>query len=301
MNNKVTPSQKKKRISAAITIVVALVLIVTYAVQLINSDKGKTHSVSGDCAVTFIDVGQGDCTLISCGGENFLIDAGENHLGDEVVTKLKSLGITKLDLVLGTHAHSDHIGGLDVVINSIPTEKIILSDLPQKLIPSTKTYTDLLSAIVENEVELIPAEVGDSFTVGEGKITLLGPIKQYNDQNNMSVVCRFDFGEVSFMFTGDAEVKAEKDMLLSSQSFNADVLKVGHHGSDTSTSDEFLKAVGPDYAVIEVGEGNEYAHPADSTINKLEGSGAEVYRTDKNGTVTAVTDGKTVTFSAERS
>lgn len=294
----------KRKLRSFITVIVAVVLLGVYLynyTDLFSDFKNKqSQIVEGKCVVTYIDVGQGDSTLISCGSKNILIDAGENNMGDEVIAKLKSLGVNHLDYVIGTHAHSDHIGGLDTVISSIETENIILCDLPEKLIPDTKTYTDLLSAISSNDVNLIAAEPKKSFDIGEGKLTILGPTKEYSDQNNMSIVARFDFGETSFLFTGDAETKPEGDLVSSGAQLDADVLKVGHHGSNTSSSKKFIQAVSPDYAIIEVGAGNEYNHPSDDTIDTLNQIGAEVYRTDLNGCITVTTDGKEITLETER-
>ncbi|MEE1279435.1 MAG: ComEC/Rec2 family competence protein, partial [Oscillospiraceae bacterium] len=281
-------------------------IIVGIVFLLKNTDVFKEphrpiSSVESSCAVYFIDVGQGDSTLISTGGVNVLIDAGENNRGDEVLLKLGELGIKKLHYVIGTHAHSDHIGGLDTVLNGIEVENIILSDLPEKVIPTTKTYTDLLEAIVENEVELIAADVGDSFEIGQGKLSILAPVTdKYTDQNSWSIITRFEFGETSFLFTGDAEQHAEKDLLDSGADVDADLLKVGHHGSDTSSSKAFLEAVSPDYAVIEVGAGNKYGHPMAEALTRLQNLGAEVYRTDLDGCITAISDGKDIVITTEK-
>ncbi len=294
----------KRKLGPAVTLFIAIIVGVIFLIEntdLFKEPSKPAFSVEGSCAVYFIDVGQGDSTLISTGDVNVLIDAGENNRGDEVLLKLSELGIKKLHYVIGTHAHSDHIGGLDTVLNGIEVENIILSDLPDKLIPTTKTYTDLLEAIVENNVELIAAEAGESFEIGQGKLSILAPVTdKYTDQNNWSIVTKFEFGETSFLFTGDAEQRAEKDILYSGADVDADLLKVGHHGSDTSSSDEFLKAVSPDCAVIEVGEGNKYGHPMAKTLTRLQNLGTEIYRTDLDGCITAISDGKDIVITTEK-
>lgn len=291
----------KRKLGTFLTIAIAILVFIAYIYE--NTDIFKNSPVSnvnGECSVHFIDVGQGDCTLIQCGGYNVLIDAGENNKGDEVLLKLTQLGVKKLDYIIGTHAHSDHIGGLDTVINSIKTDNIILSDLPDDLVPTTVTYTDLLEAIVNNDVNLIAAEPEFEITLGDGKITLLAPLKEYNDLNDYSIVTRFDFGETSFLITGDAEKGAESDILKSGADVSATVLKVGHHGSETSTSYEFLQKVKPKYAVIEVGVKNKYDHPSPETLSRLMDIGAKIFRTDLNGNITAVSDGKAVTFTTDK-
>ncbi len=293
----------KRKLGSAISLAIAIIIIVAFICEnlgLFKEDE-PTLNVNGSCQVNFIDVGQGDSILISSGGANVLIDAGENNRGDEVLAKIRELKIDKLDLVIGTHAHSDHIGGLDTVLNSIKVDKILLSDLPDSLIPTTKTYTDLLEAIVQNDVELIVSEVGLSFEVGDGKLTILGPVKNnYSDLNNFSIVTRLVFGETSFLFMGDAEEKAENDILDSGANLSADLLKVGHHGSKYSTSQSFLKAVSPDTAVIQVGIGNKYGHPMSECLNRLSDDDVKIYRNDFSGTITAVSDGKSIKITTQK-
>ncbi len=293
----------KRKLGSLVSLFIAI--IVGFIFLLENTDIFKepsnTTASTGSCSVYFIDVGQGDSTLISSGSVNVLIDAGENNRGDDVLLKLSELGISKLDYVIGTHSHSDHIGGLDTVLSGIEVENIILSDLPEKLIPTTKTYTDLLEAIVENDVNLIPAEAGDSFKIGEGVLRILGPVKDtYKEPNNWSIITKFEFGETSFLFTGDAEALPERDLLKSGADVNVDVLKVSHHGSDTSSCDEFLRAVSPKYAVIEVGAGNKYGHPMAETLTRLQNLGTEIYRTDLDGCITAMTDGIDIVITTEK-
>jgi len=293
----------KRKLGGLISVIIFVIAAGFYIAKeydhIFDFTPAPSPTVNGSCSVHFIDVGQGDSSLISCNGVNVLIDAGENNKGDDVLLKLSELGINKLDYVIGTHAHSDHIGGLDTVLNAIEVENIILSDLPDKLVPTTKTYTDLLEAIVENEVNLIPAEAGESFDIGGGKLTILSPITDsYKDLNNWSIVTRFVYGDTSFLFMGDAEETVEND-IIDRSTLRSTLLKVGHHGSSTSSSEAFLNAVRPDFAVIEVGKGNSYGHPSAQTLSLLRNIGAAVYRTDINGDITAVSDGKNITITCE--
>lgn len=294
----------KSMLGKIITVVIGVMVALIFILQntdLFTKPNKPVSNPSGSCAVHFIDVGQGDSTLICAGNETILIDAGENNKGDDVLLYLSRLGIKRLDYVIGTHAHSDHIGGLDTIINGIEVENIILSDLPDKMVPTTKTYTDLLEAIVNRNVNLIVAEPKNTYNIGGGVLTLLAPVDDdYKDLNDFSVVSRFDFGSKSILITGDAEEKAEKDILQSGAYLNADILKVGHHGSDTSSSKAFLEAVSPEIAVIHVGEGNKYGHPMADTFTKLNMLGAKAYRTDLNGSVVATIDGDKITVTCEK-
>lgn len=294
----------KRKLGSIITAIIFIIAVGIYVAKeydhIFDFSPAPNPTVEGNCAVHFIDVGQGDSILITSGGINVLIDAGENNRGDEVLLKLEELNIETLDYVIGTHAHSDHIGGLDTVLNGTKVKNIILSDLPDKMIPTTKTYSDLLDAIVENEVNVIAAEAGSSYDIGEGKLTILSPTTdKYTDLNDWSIVTRFDFGQTSFLFTGDAEERVEEDILDSGTNVSATLLKAGHHGSDTSSSERFLSAVDPDFVVIEVGEGNSYGHPNADALTRFADIEAEVYRTDINGDITAVSDGKTITITCE--
>ncbi len=243
--------------------------------------------------VHYIDVGQGDSMLVQAGNSNILIDAGENDQGDEVVAYLKGAGVETLDMVIGTHPHSDHIGGMDTVIDAFEVKQVIMGDIPQDIVPTTRTYTDVLEAVYNKGLTLTVAHAGDSYEIGGGTIQVLGPVKEYDDLNNTSLVMKFTYGDVSFLFTGDQEADAEEDLLTSGTDVSATVLKIGHHGSNTSTSDEFLEAVGAQCYVIEVGAQNSYNHPHQETRDKLERTGMPVYRTDLNGDIVVTTDGKT--------
>ncbi len=266
-----------------------------------SKPAGSSGELSGETAeVHFIDVGQGDCMLIRCDGADILIDAGENNQGETVNAYLDKIGVDDLDLVIGTHAHSDHIGGLDVVLSSHQADAVILPPMKDSVVPTTRTYEDLLYAIGGQGLEITTAVPGDIYTFGDGTLEILGPVKEYDDLNNTSVVCRFEYGEISFLFTGDMEADAESDLLQSGANVEADFLKLGHHGSSTSTSEDFLRAVNPSVCLIEVGEGNSYNHPHAETIALVEGYGCEIYRTDLNGSIVVQTDGKNWNIATEK-
>lgn len=245
----------------------------------------------GEVRVHFIDVGQGDCILIEGGGEAVLIDAGENDKGDEVLGYLDSIGVDKIDLAAGTHPHSDHTGGMDTVLEGMPVGRLMLSDVPDSIVPTTRTYLDLLDAAERAGTEMFYGYPGDQAAVCGGVLSVLGPVEDYEDLNNESLVIRFDYGESSFLFTGDQEADAEEDLLASGADVDADILKAGHHGSSTSSSAAFLAAVSPEAAVIECGEGNEYGHPHLEVLERLEAASVNVYRTDLDGSVVVTTSG----------
>lgn len=246
--------------------------------------------------VHYIDVGQADCALLQCDGQSMLIDGGNRGDGQLVVSYLEQQGVEELAAVVCTHAHEDHVGGLPSVLAVYPTAGVYA---PTRTYASA-VYDDFLHYVDQQGLEVTIPQPGDSFPLGTAQVTVLGPVQSYPDTNNTSIVTRVDYGSTSFLFTGDMEKDAESDMLNywgESFDWTADVLKVGHHGSDTSTGYRFLNAVDPDYAVISVGEGNSYGHPHQEPLSRLGQQGAMVLRTDELGHIVASSDGETVTFT----
>lgn len=261
-----------------------------------NQAEEVNLNFSGELKVHFLDVGQADSILVQLpNGQTMLIDAGNNSDADFIVSYIKKAGIKKIDYLVGTHPHEDHIGGLDAVIKDFEIGKVIM---PNKT-HTTATFKDVLTAIQNKGLKITKAEAGKVILDENGlSIAILAPSgSSYEDLNNYSVVIRVTFGKTSFLFTGDAEDISESEMLARSISLKADILKVGHHGSNSSTSKAFLKAVDPTYAVISVGTDNDYGHPTPETINKLKDAGVETYRTDKDGTLIFTSDGKTISIS----
>lgn len=247
-------------------------------------------------SVHFVDVGQADCILIESGGNFMLIDAGNNADADLVTAYLKDAGVKRLEYVIGTHPHEDHIGSLDTVIETFDVGKIFLP----KVSHNTQTYEDVLNAIADKGLKVTAPKVGDSYDLGVSRFTILAPNGEYqNDLNNWSIGVRLVCQDTAFVMAGDAEADAERDICENGQELEADVLKLGHHGSSTSSSEEFLEAVDPKYAVISCETGNDYGHPHRETLEKMERYGIQVFRTDEQGTVVAYSDGKAVTWSCE--
>ncbi|MFL0267971.1 ComEC/Rec2 family competence protein [Candidatus Clostridium radicumherbarum] len=261
-----------------------------------NESSNNTTVVNGQLKVHFIDVGQADCILVQQGNSSMLIDAGNNEDTQTIKSYLDSQGVKALDVVVGTHAHEDHIGSMDYIINSFKVGKVYFP----KQTSTTKTFQDFISAVKNKGLQLTAPVVGSSFKIGDATATILAPNGSgYEDANDYSIVIKLTYGSTSFLLTGDAEATSESQMLSNRSDLSATVLKVGHHGSRTSTSQTFLDKVNPKYALISVGKGNSYGHPTQETLNRLKNKGVVVYRTDENGTVVATSDGKNVSFNTQ--
>lgn len=263
-------------------------------VQKTNEAAGRTVGDS-ELTIHFIDVGQGDSTLILCDGEAMLIDAGENDKGVQVQNYLKKQGVDGLKYVIGTHPDADHIGGLDVILYKFDCGTVIMPDKSS----DTATYRDVLEAMKSKGYENTLPQVGDTYQLGGAEFMLIAPALEMEDadKNNASVGIRLTHGENTFLFTGDAESKAEAAILETGLDLSATVYKAGHHGSSTSSSPEFLEAVAPKYAVISCGEGNSYGHPHAETLNRFREMGIQVFRTDEQGSVTVTSNGRTLTWN----
>lgn len=259
-------------------------------------EENAESKLDGKLKLFFLDVGQADSILIKTGSSSMLIDAGNNPDGEDVVNYLKNEGIKKLDYVIGTHPHEDHIGGLDDVVNYFDVGKIYMPEA----VSNTRTYADVITAVKNKGLKITRPVPGTNFKLGDAELTILAPNgKKYDDLNNYSIVVKMVFGKTSFLLTGDAQTESENEMLQKGYDLKADVLKLGHHGSHSSTGSEFLKAVSPEYAVISCGKDNDYGHPHKETMEKLEKANIKVYRTDESGTVICTTDGKSISFNKQ--
>lgn len=281
----------------------ALLMMFMIGIPLMGSASGasqvfavnrKDKNSTSEMTVHYLDVGQGDCILVECDGEYMLIDAGDNSQGTKIQNYLNKQGVKTLEYVVGTHPDADHIGGLDVILYKFDCGTVMMPDVSK----DTAVYRDVVDTMRQKGYKNTVPDPGDSFTLGGAVCTVLAPSVNYEDANNNSIVLRVEHGENTFLFMGDAEEEEEADILRSGVDVGADVLKVGHHGSRSSSSKKFLKAVSPDYAVISCGEDNSYGHPHAETLNNLRAMGVKVFRSDEQGTIVAVSDGSKITWNS---
>ena len=296
--------RKNTKIQKLIATVIALIIVGIAGILGINEDFVNTVSDTGeetnsqneqqiefvaqeDLLIDFIDVGQADSILVRNQDKVMLIDAGTNEAGETVVNYLKNLGITKIDYLIGTHPHEDHIGGLDDVINNFDIGQIYMP----KIETTTKTFEDVLDAIENKNLTITAPNKGDKIELGQAVGEFMTePILDKDNLNVSSLVLRLEFGNTSYLFMGDAEEENEETIHWP----KTDVLKVGHHGSSTSSSESFLEQVQPQYAVIMAGKDNSYGLPTQETIDKLNNRGSEIYRTDEDGTIQMTSDGNAI-------
>ena len=246
--------------------------------------------------IHFIDVGQADAALVLCDGKAMLIDGGNAEDSSLLYTYLKNHNISHLDYVIGTHAHEDHIGGLAGALNyaSVGTAYCPATSY------DTKAFGNFVKALDKHGVSITVPSTGDSFTLGSAACTILAVNTDSSDPNNTSIVLRIVYGDTSFLFTGDAERVVEQAILNRGTNINSTVLKVGHHGSESSTSYVWLREIMPQYAVISVGKDNSYGHPTEEVLSRLRDAEVKTFRTDLQGDIICISDGKNVTFTVER-
>lgn len=252
-----------------------------------NNDLLKVH---------YLDVGQGDSIFIELpNNETILIDAAESYQSEKIINYLKNLNYQKIDYVIGTHPHTDHIGGLKDIINTFEIGKIYMP----KVVSTTKTYESLLMTIKDKNLKINTAKAGTSIINTDTlKINILAPNSEtYTELNNYSVVTKITYGTTKFLFMGDAEKLSENEI---KENVTADVIKIGHHGSNTSSSINFIKKVNAKYGIISVGLNNKYNLPKEETITNWENSGTKIYLTSINGTIRASSDGTNIKIESEK-
>ena len=262
-----------------------------------NSNNTTTvTNVDGELIIDYIDVGQADSILIRQGDATMLIDGGTGECKDDLLAFLSDKNIDKFEYIVGTHTHEDHIGSLDDVVNTYDFDTFLFPNTTA----TTKTFENLVLAVQQKNKKFTVPQVGQEYSLGEAKFQILAPNgDDYSSANNYSIVIKLTYGSNTFLFTGDAESISESEILDKGFNVSADVLKVGHHGSTTSTSKEFLDAVSPKYAVISVGKDNSYNLPTKTTMEKLQEKNIPVYRTDEQGTIECISDGTNITFNVE--
>ena len=254
----------------------------------------------GQMRVTVMDVGNADCILLQSGGQTALIDAGENDDEETILAVLKNASVDRLDYVIATHADADHIGSMDAVIRNFEIGTFIMSFMPEGHTPTTRTYEQMLDAMLDCNVVPIEAEYGATYTFGEATVKILSGLSEYTDTNDQSVVCLVSHGEMDFLFTGDAGKKVEREILEAIPTLDVEVLKVGHHGSRTSSDGTFIRRISPDIALITCGYNKSYQHPHAETIELLKRNSITIFRSDLNGKIILTSDGKSVSVKTEK-
>lgn len=299
--------KKKNNVSSLkLLIVVCIINIALYAmfsllniedyVGLPSEEQDALVNIyeESDLTIHYIDVGQGDAILISKSGKNMLIDAGPTSARENVVNYLKSAKVNSLEYVIVTHPHEDHIGGMANVIRNFKINNLFVS----KYTSTSKTYENFILAAKEKGLSFYAPNVGDSFQLADANFTVLsGGELDTENANDRSIVIRLEYKNNSFLFMGDAEEALELKVISGNLEYKSDVLKVAHHGSNTSTTSTFLKAIEPDYAIISCGVNNNYGHPCKSVMRRLKNSEIKVYRTDENSTIVLKSDGENITFN----
>ncbi len=290
-----------------ISLILSICLLFTSGCELLDklfSEGAASKIYGGDSpfSVHFVDVGQGDCTLIRIGDHSILVDAGDVDCDQKVLAYMKSAGVTTLDLAIATHPHADHIGGMDSVVKEYKPEKLIMPHIKKSAVPTTKVYEDLLLSIKSAGVSVTWAEPGQVFDIGGAEVKIFGPTEEFDDLNQCSVVCRVEYGGVSVLLSGDAEKAGESGVLDQAEqgALQSTIFKAGHHGSKTSNTAAFLKAAAPDYVVISCGADNSYGHPHKEALKRFEQMKSEVYRTDQNGTVVLSLEGDKIEVTLEK-
>lgn len=310
-----TDKSGRKRLVGKLATGIILVLVMVYAtffsdflpnieqnneeIETSTSELNEEQNLEGELLLTMIDVGQADSFFLKQGEHTLLIDCGTRSTGSDVVEYLKNQGITKIDYVFGTHPHEDHMGGMYEVITNFEIGKIILPKVEAGEV-TTNWYMKLINEIATGNYTLEYVGLGAIYKLGDATIKVIGPIeKPSGNLNNYSTVLKVTFGEMDVIMTGDAEKDVEAAILKSNENIEAEILKVGHHGSDTSSSTDFLDAIKPQYALISTKVCNKYNHPTKETMLNLQERNITVYRTDECGTVIATITQNSVTFQTK--
>ena len=281
---------KKKRLITYFFIMIFVFIVLFFDFSFTS----KIHlNTNNKMLVHYIDVGQGDSMLIQVNNKNLLIDAGPNNNKENLLSYLDTLALPKLDYIIATHPHEDHIGNMYSIINKYKLGRFYAP----KVEHTTSDFEKMVEALITKNLKINVIKAGiDTIDLGDGtKVTILSPFNaEYSNLNDYSPMIKIEYGDTSFLFTGDAEKEIEKELLTKNSNIKADVLKVGHHGSSTSTSAAFFKAVNPDIAVISLGVDNKYGHPHPQTTNLLNSNNTVVYRTDIDGTIVLSSDGNEI-------
>ena len=297
-------NKQKKAFLILIIVVLILAFLISEGYFTTSTNAPPANNIytinEGDLnnlLLTMIDVGQGDAFLLQSGGKTALVDCGPPESADSLVSFLKTHSIEKIDYLFGTHPHDDHMGGMQAILDNFEIEMVII---PEVTLNVANWYIDLMEELAEKEYDVQLVTVGNRYYLGNAVIKVIGPLSPPTDNlNNYSTVMKVSFGEMDILMTGDAEKSVENELLKANVDLSAEVLKVGHHGSNTSTSAKFLKAVNPSYALISCKVGNRYKHPTSETMQRFLENDIEVYRTDECGSVVAIITEDSISFCTD--
>ena len=302
MPRQYTTRRERKRLWCAFFLLLALAAFLLWQ-ELSPWEKAPApNPPAAGLTLRVIDVGQAQSLLLTCGEDAILVDAGEYAAGGRVLAALSRAGVKSLTAAILTHPHGDHYGGMRTMLEKTPAAAFYTSAVPENQLPTTQSYEKLLSTLSEQAIPAAYLFAGDTIPLGDATVTVLSPARgtTWENLNNYSLVLRVTYGNTAFLLMGDAEAEVEETLLAVKTELAADVLVVGHHGSATSSSENFLKAVAPRYAILSVGEDNSYNLPNTGVLTRLKEQGAALYRTDLQGTVTVTSDGENLTISRNR-
>lgn len=301
--NSTAPLKKAVTLIAVFVVLLFTVLdltgLVSFDSLLIKAGVEDKPAEHAQTEVHFIDVGQGDSTLVISQGEAMLIDSGDKDDSNKIEKYLEKQGVTELKYLIATHPHADHIGEMSEIIDQFQVDKFIMPKVKADMTPTTTIYEKMLKSIKAKGLKITQAKPME-FELGSCKVELFTTKKDYDDLNNYSTLVKITDGENSFLITGDCETAEEKDILSQGYDFSAKVLKAGHHGSSTSSGVDFLNKVMPRYAVISCGKGNKYGHPHEETVTRLKKYASHLYVTADVGTIVFSSDGEGLSVSAEK-
>lgn len=303
-----TQKERRKAFIIIILCIAALIISILELFGITNWHKVNvfTRAVDGikvadtDFAVYYLDVDQSDCSIVVCDGKVMVIDTGSYPQLAEIQEALYALEVETIDYLVVTHQHDDHMSCAERLIGIYDVKNIIMPKLSEENAVNTETYTRLLHTIADYGVNPIAAQHGDCFELVNATVEILAPLKQYKELNNMSIIMKITYGETSFLFQGDAESQVESDLIYSDYDLTADVLKLGHHGSKTSSTEKYLDAVNPQIAIISCGQGNSYGHPRIAVMEELVERDIDYFITVDSGDITVASDGKNIDVFTEK-